>query len=432
MDIEALYKVYLEHNTVITDSRQISAGCLFFALKGANFDGNQYAGAAIEAGAAFAIVDDSSVCSSDRFLLVDDVLSTLQKLANFHRSQFSIPVVAITGTNGKTTTKELVAEVLKAAYPVHCTKGNLNNHIGVPLTLLSMPTNTEIAIIEMGANHAGDIAELCAIANPTHGLVTNIGRAHLEGFGSLDGVKRTKSELYMYLAKHNGLAFINRDEKYLTALSKSVKKRIFYGAYSETYPNDPKLINILPYLGLEFLASNGAKVQVQTQLPGSYNVPNMITAITIGSYFKVSAEQMKTALAVYVPTMNRSQVLQWQGATILLDAYNANPSSMTAALAHFKALKKGKSAVVIGDMFELGEDAEKEHQKIYTQATKLGSTQVITVGKAFGGVKRRKSDTHFDTTGQLKEWFVKQDWAHYEILLKGSRGMKLETLLATN
>jgi UDP-N-acetylmuramoyl-tripeptide--D-alanyl-D-alanine ligase len=424
MRIEQLYQIYLKHPKVIIDSRLIEPGCLFIALKGPNFDANAFALSALEKGAAYAVVDDNALAGNDRCFVVPDTLVALQQLALHHRRTWSIPVVGITGTNGKTTTKELVAVVLQTSYPVHYTKGNLNNHIGVPLTILSCPKEAEIAVIEMGANKPGDIAELCAIAEPTHGLITNIGKAHLEGFGGLSGVKRTKSELYKYLAKHNGLVFINRDEKYLTQLAQKNTKRILYGRQTEAHLNDAVLKSTEPFLTIEMQGN-----LMPTRIPGTYNFPNILTALSVGAYFKVNLKLIAEALANYEPRMNRSQVMQWRGAQILLDAYNANPSSMDAALAHFKDQKVHKKAILIADMFELGADAEKEHKKIYTQATKTGADLLITIGSQFGKIPHRKTDLHFETTDALKVWFQSQNWDGYHLLLKGSRGMGLEKVL---
>ncbi len=425
MQVEALYEIFLQHRTVVIDSRKVERGCLFFALKGPNFDANAFAGQALEAGAAYAVVDDPNLASVQGCIVVQDVLTTLQALARHHRRQWSIPVLGITGSNGKTTTKELVAAVLQTTYPTHFTQGNLNNHIGVPLTLLACPTNTEIAVIEMGANKPGDIAELCAIAEPTHGLITNIGKAHLEGFGGLNGVKRTKSELYRYLAKHHGLAFINRDEKYLNQLSKTVKRRIFYGKKSEQHPTDAALISQEPTLLVSWQSQT-----IHTQIAGAFNFPNILTALAVGTYFKVPFASAKAGLEAYLPKMNRSQQQVWRGATLFLDAYNANPSSMAAALTHFAGQKAEKKAIILGDMFELGADSLKEHKKIYKQATQCGASILITVGTHFGSIMKRKQDLHFDTTETLRTWFQEQDWSHWQILLKGSRGMHLESILS--
>ena len=429
MEIETLYQIYLKHRNIVIDSRKVESGCLFFALRGPNFDANAFALSALEAGAAYAIVDDPEVCSDIRCLYVPNVLRALQDLALYHRRQWSIPVVGITGTNGKTTTKELVAAVLETTYPVHYTKGNLNNHIGVPLTILSAPPESEIAIIEMGANKPGDIAELCAIAEPTHGLITNIGKAHLEGLVNLAGVKKTKSELYQFLAEHNGLGFIHRNEKYLSSLSRCIKRRIFYGAKDAENINDPELIKTNPFLSIRVLKRDQQPIDIHTKLAGSFNFPNILTAIAVGNYFKVSVEHIQKALAQYTPRMNRSQSRQWKGAEIFLDAYNANPTSMAAALTHFRAQKAKRKVVIIGDMFELGADAEKEHKKIYRQATKTDADLLITIGTEFGKVKQRKLDMHFDNTDALKLWFNSQNWEGATILLKGSRGMKLEIIL---
>jgi UDP-N-acetylmuramoyl-tripeptide--D-alanyl-D-alanine ligase len=424
MRIEDLYEIFLKHPKVVIDSRKIEQGCLFFALKGPNFDANAFALEAIKAGADWAIVDSTTLSQEPNCIFVADVLKTLQELARHHRRQWNIPVIGITGSNGKTSTKELVAAVLQSTYPVHYTQGNLNNHIGVPLTLLSCPPETEIAVIEMGANKPGDIAELCAIAEPTHGLITNIGKAHLEGFGGLSGVKRTKSELYQHLAKHHGLAFVNRDEPYLSSLSKHVQRRIFYGRKNEEHPTDLDLVDQEP-----FLTVANPTISIKTQIAGAFNFQNIITAWAVGTYFKVRPVQAKEALENYTPKMNRSQQQAWRGAQLFLDAYNANPSSMGAALTHFAGQKGAKKAIIIGDMFELGTDTATEHKKVYKQATQSGADLLITVGAYFGKVQKRKKDLHFDETETLRAWFLEQDWSNWHILLKGSRGMHLETIL---
>jgi UDP-N-acetylmuramoyl-tripeptide--D-alanyl-D-alanine ligase len=428
MQLEEIYTAYLKHPNIITDSRKVVQNCMFFALKGPNFDANAFALKAIEDGAAYAVVSDPALANNPRCIHVSDTLVALQELAKQYRSTLTMPVLAITGTNGKTTNKELIAAVLGTTYRVHFTQGNLNNHIGVPLTILCCPTDAEIAVIEMGANKRGDIKELCEIADPTHGLITNIGKAHLEGFVDLQGVKSTKSELYRYLAHKNGLVFINQSEKYLTTLAKPVKKRILYGIFPDQSTTgtsgQPQLISSEPFLRFGYQNET-----IQTQIAGDYNLPNVLTAIAVGAYFKVPTQQICKGLSDYTPRMNRSEVRAYGGASVFMDAYNANPSSMAAALSYLKNQKTVKKVVILGDMFELGAESKKEHQKIYTQATKVGAEILIVVGKEFGAVSRRKTDLYFETTEALKLWFGQQDWHGCFILLKGSRGMHLETIL---
>jgi UDP-N-acetylmuramoyl-tripeptide--D-alanyl-D-alanine ligase len=320
---EQLYSVFRQHPVICTDTRKLSDGCLFFCLRGEKFDGNRFALQALEQGAAYAIVDDPSLQHA-RCLQVPDTLRALQDLATCHRNTFDIPVIAIGGSNGKTTTKELIAAVLSSHYPCHFTKGNLNNHIGVPLTLLAMPNDTEVAVIEMGANHHGDIDELCRIARPTHGLLTNIGKEHLEGFGNLEGVKKAEGELFRYLARHNGCAFVNRSEKYLSAMSRSNRKKVVYQHSDTLNPFDGTIDVLLtgeqPFVGAAFLSENGEVVEVQSRLIGRHNFNNIMTAIALGIYFKVPGSVIRAAIENYIPSNNRSQLVQKGSTTILLDA----------------------------------------------------------------------------------------------------------------
>ena len=429
---EILYNYYQKHPKVVTDTRKIEPGCLFFALKGDKHDGNAFAADALEKGAAYAVIDNADFAKGEKYLLVADVLSSLQDLARHYRRTFHIPVIAITGTNGKTTTKELTASVMSMQHSTHATVGNYNNHIGVPLTLLAMPKETEIAIIEMGANHPGDIKELCEIAEPTHGLITNIGRAHLEGFGSLDGVKQTKAELYRYLASNNGLVFVNKDEKYLKTLSNPCKKRVFYTLSSEpnreNIPIEVRLLAKSPFISVQFLDKAGAPVEVHTHLAGGYNMGNIMTAIALGKYFKVSPLQIKTGLERYVPANNRSQINNIGTNTVIMDCYNANPSSMALALQSFSEIEAPLKWVILGDMLELGKESEKEHKKILSQATKIPRTILITVGAEFGKISSPKRLQHFEDTAALKVWYQQNAPQYTWILLKGSRGIKLEDL----
>ncbi len=432
--LQKLYRIYQKYPKICTDSRKVERGSLFFALRGANADGNQFAQKALDAGAAVAVVDEPKLPKNHRFLLVKDTLAALQKLATHHRRQFHCPVIAITGSNGKTTTKELVAAVLASQYRCHATKGNFNNEIGVPLTLLAMPTDAEVAVVEMGANHVGEIRALCKIAEPTHGLITTLGRAHLEGFGGFAGVKRAKSELYRHLAATGGVVFINSDEKFLTALAKKCKKQVTY-KQSKTPPDPAEpavevvLLKARPFLKIGFRdPATGGFVEVQTQLIGKYNLGNLMTAIALGRYFKVPAEKIKAAIEAYRPANMRSEIVERGTNTFLLDAYNANPTSMAHALENFSTMKAGRRIAVLGEMFELGEEAAAEHEKVFKLAKKLKLDELWLVGRGFaaaadGGAR------FFENTESLKKWFDGQVFERTAFLVKGSRGVKLEGLL---
>ncbi|MBK7700114.1 MAG: UDP-N-acetylmuramoyl-tripeptide--D-alanyl-D-alanine ligase [Saprospiraceae bacterium] len=354
MDIELLYTVWLEARAISTDSRKIVVGSIFFALRGGRFDGNTFASQALELGASYVVVDDESVVVSGdkRYIVVEDVLTSLQQLANKHRSTLSIPVLALTGSNGKTTTKELARNVLSKKFKTHATEGNLNNHIGVPLTILSTPDDAQFLIVEMGANHQGEIDLLCQIAAPNYGMITNIGKAHLEGFGGVEGIKKGKSEMYRYLTQHGGKIFINSDDNVLMSLLPEKVKTIQYEV--QTLLN---LIDAEPTLKLDY-----RNVQVTTQLYGTYNLPNIAFAICVGEYFGVEQAEIIEAISEYTPDNNRSQILKIDTNIIIKDAYNANPSSMVLSIESFSKIL-GPKVVVLGDMLELGEYAPSEHQK---------------------------------------------------------------------
>jgi len=433
MEISSLHQLFLSTGKVSTDSRKIEPGCIFFALRGDNFNGNQYAQSALEQGASYAVVDDPALATLDRCIVVDDVLETLQALARFHRRQLHIPIIAITGSNGKTTTKELIAAVLGSQYPMHYTQGNLNNHIGVPLTLLQLDFRLEVAVIEMGANHQGEIDQLCRIAEPTHGLITNIGKAHLEGFGGIEGVKKGKSELYRYLAETDGLAFVNNDEPFLVELSSVVRKRIFYERSDDPAPNhkpyEVVLLQLQPFIRVAFLDENNQLIETGSKLMGEHNFQNIKTAVTLGKYFKVPGKKIKAAIENYNPNMNRSQWVSWGTNSILLDAYNANPSSMEVALRTFSESTASQRIAILGDMFELGESSAVEHERIAQLAKSLNIAQVILVGHHFEAIARQLGWLHFPNVGALKPWFEAQQWGNTAFLIKGSRGMALEKLL---
>lgn len=430
LELEDIYELFRAHPHICTDSRKVAANDLFFALRGDNFDGNQYAQRALAGGAAYAIIDDASYKKDDRYIVVKNTLETLQQLARFHRRSFGIPVIALTGSNGKTTTKELISNVLGSQYAAHATPGNFNNHIGVPLTLLAMPAETQVAIIEMGANHVGEIDQLARIAEPTHGLITNIGKAHLEGFGSIEGIKRGKSELYRFVESNNGVVFINLDEPFLADLAAANTRKIFYKKddqlSSQIVEQQIDLLGADPYVKVAFIDTADNRYEVQTQLIGAYNFPNIAAAIVIGKYFKVPHRKIVSALKDYVPTNNRSQIVRQGSNTIILDAYNANPTSMRRALDNLQQLTATKKVAILGDMLELGAESAAEHRAIYEYAQAAGLQQIILVGKEFSSVG---SEQHFADVTALKTWFTQQDFTNTTVLIKGSRGIRLEEVL---
>ncbi len=414
MNIEQLYKIYNDSFLIDTDTRKIRKNSLFFALKGPNFNGNEFAKTALEKGAAYSIVDEKKYQTNTNIIYVDNVLKTLQKLANYHRKQLSIPIIALTGSNGKTTTKELIYTVLKQKFKTRATLGNLNNHIGVPLTLLSIKKEDEIAIVEMGANHLKEIEFLCTIANPDFGYITNFGKAHLEGFGGVEGVIKGKSELYNYLLQHHKTAFVNAKDAIQLEKTANINRILF--------KKDIQFLDANPFVRINY-----QKTQIQTKLLGAYNFNNIAAAITIGAYFGVEQTAIKNAIENYTPTNNRSQVIKTAKNTIILDAYNANPTSMQVALESFKNLDAEKKILVLGDMFELGADSLKEHQNIVNTVEKLGFKQAIFVGNHFAKATTEK--LQFITFEEVKQYFVKNTTEQYTILIKGSRGMALERLL---
>ena len=432
--IDTVYRKLQQGANLVTDSRKITAGCVFLALKGPRFNGNTFAAEALEKGAEYVIVDEETYSINEKCLLVSNGLKFLQKLANHHRRQFSIPVIAITGSNGKTTTKELLAAVMKTTYDIHYTQGNLNNHIGVPLTLLKMPLKTEVAIIEMGANHQGEIAALCEIAEPTHGIITNIGKAHLEGFGGLEGVKKGKSELYAYLANNNGVAFINRDEKYLEELAEQVKHKIFY-LESEKPDKAVKEIEIKlnetqPFLVAEFLARAEKMTTVFSALVGRYNFGNLMTAIALGKYFKVPNEAIKLAIQGYIPQNNRSELRKIGTNTFILDAYNANPTSTTAALENFEKIASNNKIIILGDMLELGPYSKEAHREIINRLKEIKTKAVYLVGPNYQSAMLPSDKMYaYADIALLKTELASNTWEDSLVLLKGSRGIGLEKLL---
>lgn len=422
MTIEQLHPIFLRHPIVCTDSRKITPNCLFFALKGDNFDGNVYAADALRKGASYAIVDNGELPRSDRTILVNDVLTTLQQLGKYHRKHCSAKVIGLTGSNGKTTTKELINAVLSKKYKTISTKGNLNNHIGVPLSLLSITPETEIAIIEMGANHPKEIAFLCELALPDYGYITNFGKAHLEGFGSINGVIKAKSELYDYLLSNHKLVFYNADDPLQATRLSTTKNKLGFGSRQGT-DLKIKFVGADPYVSLEV-----KEVRIESKLVGSYNHTNCSAAVLIGDYFGVALSDIKTALENYVPNNNRSQIIQNVNSKIILDAYNANPSSMRVALENLQNLRSDRKIAFLGDMFELGTSAEKEHQEIADLAAKMEFNKVILIGENFYRTKTEfPKFKSFDDFAQNRANIDSIDEA--TILIKGSRGMALERLV---
>ncbi len=461
MSIEQLYEIFCAHPIVTTDSRNCPLGSLFFALKGDSFDGNRFAAMALDKGCAYAVVDDPEVaeksregcseavkdrcsetdggcseaadgCCDERYILVDDVLKTLQALARHHRRQFRGPVIGITGTNGKTTTKELVAAVLAKKYNVLYTEGNLNNHIGVPKTLLRLNADHDIAVIEMGASHPGDIRELVEIAEPDSGLITNVGKAHLQGFGSLEGVINTKGELYDFLRKKdNATIFIDGANLQLRRISEGLNM-VEYGVMKELYEGDAELMaysvagaitSCAPFLSFDWMTTNGEKHHVDTQLIGSYNILNMLAAIAIGLHYDVAPQEINAALASYKPTNNRSQLTTTPHNKLIVDTYNANPTSMAAAVSNFQLMEVTPKMAILGDMRELGDSSQEEHQRIADMLKEVDFDEVWLVGEEFGNTdfEARK----FRDVEEVKAAIAIQRPEGYHILIKGSNGIRL-------
>ena len=427
--IQSIYQHYLSNPVICTDTRNISAGCLFFALKGEHFDANTFAETALNQGAAFVIIDNEAYRINESCILVEDVLTTLQELARYHRTLLDIPVIGLTGSNGKTTTKELIHAVLAEKYRTFATKGNLNNHIGVPLSILSITRDIEIAVIEMGANHQKEIEFLCSIAQPTHGMITNIGMAHLDGFGGFEGVKKGKAELFTYLKNTSGISFINRDNTHIVEMCKvaGLTNLIYYGTKGENLITG-QLLKSDPLIELRWENKEGA-YQVKANLTGAYNFENILAAITIASFFDLSPEQINKGLSGYFPNNNRSQLTNTATNTVICDFYNANPSSMTAALNNISILEAEHKVAIIGDMFELGPETEKQHHEIAALAEKSGLNSILLIGKHFYALKDQYQGLFFQTPKDAAVWLEKHPIKDSLILLKGSRGMALEQLL---
>jgi UDP-N-acetylmuramoyl-tripeptide--D-alanyl-D-alanine ligase len=425
--IAFLYELFEKHPSVQTDTRKLQLGDLYFALKGPNFNGNTFAMAALEAGASYAIVDEDipySKAIDNRILQVDDVLTTLQALAKHHRQQFTIPFIAITGSNGKTTTKELVSTVLASHFKTYTTKGNLNNHIGVPLTILSVGKDADMAVIEMGANHQLEIASYCSYTLPTHGMITNCGKAHLEGFGGEAGVRKGKGELFDSLRDHQGTAFVMSDYDYLNDMSNGIKEIITYGAHSGDIQ-----ANAIDHHGMISLeGTKGFNERIDTQLVGTYNLPNVLAAVTIGLYFKVPMDKIKSAIENYTPTNSRSQLMNWHNNQLILDAYNANPSSMKLAVENFAKIDSTEKIMCLGGMKELGEESLLEHQALINYIQSFNWEQVVLVGGDFKHCQHQY--LYFENALEAKQWLKSKAYQHKHILIKGSRGIQMEKMIA--
>ena len=436
-DIEQIYELYKGSYTVTTDSRTITPGCVFVALKGEHFDGNDFALKVAEEGvAACVIADRQELPKHDRLFVVADSLKALQELAKYHREQLGLPIIGITGTNGKTTTKELVSAVLSKKYNIVFTQGNFNNQLGVPLTLLRIKPGTEMAIVEMGASHPGDIDELTNLGEPNYGLITNIGRAHLEGFGGYEGVIKTKNEMYQYIGTHNGMLFVNRDNELLMDLAKDIDK-VTYGTFEDA-DIQGKILSANPYLSVEW---NSKKID--TQLVGDYNFENVMAAICIGTYFKVDANDIVEALSSYCPTNNRSQVIETGNNRVVMDAYNANPTSMSHAIKNFRNISKDDNLLILGDMRELGNESEQEHKTIIELLKELKFKKVYLVGAEFSKTLENTKYSSkveadnidlseylvFSNVEELIEYIASHPIKGFDILVKGSNSIHLNKII---
>ena len=423
MRIDELYQLYLQFPSVQTDTRKLKQGDMYFALSGANFDGNTFAAEALAKGAVYAVVDNAAYIVNDRCILVEDVLTSLQQLAKHHRQQFSIPFIAITGSNGKTTTKELIAAVLRKKFITYATEGNLNNHIGVPLTLLKVKRDAQMAIIEMGANHQREIAGYCEIALPDYALITNCGKAHIEGFGGIEGVRKGKGELYDFIRAHNGLIFRNADLQYLEDMAKGIARQVTYGTKNADHIGRPIMDGV--FLKAALKTSNGEEL-LNTNLVGDYNFPNVLVAAAIGWHFGVSMADIKEAIAGYAPDNSRSQWVKKGTNELILDAYNANPTSMRAAILNFAGAILPSKMLWLGGMKEMGTEEKHEHEALIDLVDMYSWAQVILVGKEFYGLS--KDYQWFENSQQAAEYVRQHLPQNSSILIKGSRGSKMELL----
>lgn len=424
MRTEELYQLFLRYPSVQTDTRKLKPGDIFFALKGEHFNGNSFAAKAIEAGAACAVIDEAGFEIPGKTVLVEDVLQALQELALYHRQQFKVPFLAITGSNGKTTTKELVHAVLSRKFRTYTTEGNLNNHIGVPLTLLRIGMDAEMAVVEMGANHQGEIASYCRYTLPTHGMITNCGKAHLEGFGGVEGVRKGKGELYDYLKAHQGTAFVMWDYDYLRGMSQGIPVIIRYGTAAAEI--EGVALQSEPFLVVELRKGADTGI-IHTQLVGDYNLPNVLAAVAAGQHFGVPAEEIRNAIEAYTPSNSRSQLIKKGSNTIILDAYNANPSSMKLAIENFGKIKAEKKILLLGAMAELGDESLDEHRAIIQLLQQYQWDAVVLVGGDFLRVEHPFISKN--NAGEARDWLQGLQPVNAHLLIKGSRSMKMETVL---
>jgi len=429
-----LYQLFLQYPQICTDSRNCPSGSIFFALKGENFNANEFALGTLQEGCALAVVDEAEFAIDERFILVNDVLETLQQLATYHRLQLGTPVIGITGTNGKTTTKELIASVLSEKFNVLFTQGNLNNHIGVPLTLLQLKHEHEIAVIEMGANHPSEIELLSNISYPDYGIITNVGKAHLKGFGSFEGVMKTKTELYDFISEFGKLAFINADNEFLLEMAENsgILKSGKYLKYTQNNSAfDIKIkgsiSNCSPFLEMICSTGNEEKFEISTKLIGSYNAENVLGAVAIGNYFGLTDLEIKAGLEKYIPKNNRSQLTVTEKNKLVVDAYNANPTSMKAAILNFAQMNVENKTLILGDMLELGEYSHQEHQNIVDLLNQNHLVNVLLVGKDF--MKTLHSFKSFEKVEDLIGFIENEPIINHYVLIKGSRGIKLEKVL---
>lgn len=431
MLIEEIYKIYQQYPSIQTDTRKLQKDDLFFALKGPNFNGNLYAEAALEKGAAYVFVDEEITFTDKRIIQTKNALETLQELAHFHRTQFNslpggksnIPFIAITGSNGKTTTKELLHAVLSTTYRTYTTEGNLNNHIGIPLTILKIKPDAQMAVIEMGANHLHEIAGYCKYAMPTHGLIANIGKAHLEGFGSVENVKKGKGELFDYLRNNDGTAFVNSDDPAVVSLSQGLDNKIFYGFSGQDYRG--KIIKSDPFPEIQVEGEH--PIDIQTNLAGDYNFPNVLAAVAIGKYFNIEDDKIKIAIENYRPSNSRSQLIKLGSNTVILDAYNANPGSMKAAIENFANTKGNSKVLLLGSMMELGTESKKEHADLISLVNQFKWERVVLVGKNFNELEHNY--IRYENASQVKEWLHEHHFENTMMLIKGSRSMQMEKVL---
>lgn len=426
MNIEEIYRLFLKFPHVVTDSRRVEKNSIFFGLKGDNFNGNKFAGEALQKGAVYAVIDEEKYTRPGKTIVVENVLKTLQSLAYLHRKKLGIPVLAVTGSNGKTTTKELIASVLSKKFNVSYTKENLNNHIGLPLTILSMTRDTGFGVVEMGANHPGEISFLCSIADPDYGIITNIGRAHLEGFGSFEKVVKTKAELYDYLENKKGIIFYNSSNPILRKLAQKCTKKISYGQNSSGLRYEA--VNKPPFINAKIEFSKNI-LYINSHLTGSYNFENIMAAVCTGHYFGIEPGLIKDAIENYLPENNRSQLIEKKGLKIVMDAYNANPSSMSAAIKSFIPAFPDPLCLILGDMLELGSYSETEHAAILKEISKYPFKEVFLIGPAFSNAGKKYQYHTYYNTDIFCSWLQNNPLPDCSVLIKGSRALKLEKII---